>query len=29
MEWIVVAALAVLLIGLGLVVQEAAGHSHK
>lgn len=29
MEWIVVAALAILLIGLGLVIREAAGHSHK
>lgn len=29
MEWVVVAALAVLLIGLGLIVREAAEHSHK
>jgi hypothetical protein len=29
MEWIVVAALAVLLIGLGLIVREAAEHSDK
>jgi hypothetical protein len=29
MEWVVVAALAVLLIGLGLVVREAAEHREK
>jgi hypothetical protein len=29
MEWAVIAALAALLIGLGLVVREAAEHSHK
>jgi hypothetical protein len=29
MEWVVITALAVLLIGLGLVVREAAEHSHK
>ncbi len=29
MEWVVVAALAILLIGLGLVVREATKHSHK
>lgn len=29
MEWIVIAALAVLLIGLGLVVREAAEHGRK
>jgi hypothetical protein len=29
MEWVVVAALAVLLIGLGLIVREAAEHSHR
>lgn len=29
MEWVVVAALAILLIGLGLVVREAAEHNHK
>lgn len=29
MEWIVVAAFAVLLVGLGLVVREAASHNQK
>jgi hypothetical protein len=29
MEWIVVAALVVLLVGLGLVVREAALHAER
>lgn len=29
MEWIVIAALAVFVIGLGLVVREAATHDKK
>jgi len=29
MEWVVAAALAILLSGLGLVVREAAEHNHR